>query len=452
MKLRLWSIVALLVVTSVLVTACGGGPAPEPTEAPAASEEEQEPAEEEPSEEEPAGTAKVSMWSHAAGNPKEIAAVEQMIADFNGMQEDYEIVLESFPQESYNDSVQGAAIAGDLPCILDLDGPTVPNFAWSEYIQPLPVSEEELDEIGIIPQDVGRYKGTVYSLGQFDVALLIYGRKSVLEKYDIRIPTLDEPWTKEEFDEILKTLQDSGEFEYALDVNAGWTGEWWPYAMGPMLWSFGGSMIDRDTYLTAEGILNGPEAQAWGEWFHDLFEKGYVNPNPADIEGFNQGRVALWYNGSWSADPATEAWGDDLLFLPAVDFGEGPKIGAGSWQWAISATCEESEGAWEFISYMMEPEQIALMSETTALIPTTPDGAALTETFQEGGKYRIFYDMLDRFAMVRPRTPAYLTISSEFEQAATLIRDGGNVLDALDDAVDAIERDIEDNDGYGFEE
>jgi multiple sugar transport system substrate-binding protein len=156
------------------------------------------------------------------------------------------------------------------------------------------------------------------------------------------------------------------------------------------------------------------------------------------------------YTGSWSADAATEAWADDLLFLPTADLGHGPKIGAGSWQWGVSTACGVPDGAWEFVKFMMEPEQIAAMSENTGLIPTTPGAAALTQKYQEGGPYRVFYDMAEKFAVVRPPTPGYLIISSAFEQATLAIRDGNDVQNALDDAVDAIDRDIEDHNGYGY--
>jgi multiple sugar transport system substrate-binding protein len=217
-----------------------------------------------------------------------------------------------------------------------------------------------------------------------------------------------------------------------------------------MLQSFGGDLIDRNTFLTAEGALNGPEAVAWGEWFQNLFKEGYANPTPPDDQGFYQGRTALWYNGSWASNDVVKNLGEDGLFLPTVDFGNGPKIGGASWQWGISSACENPEGAWEFISYLMEPEQVALMSTTTGLIPTTPAAAALTENYKEGGPYRILFDMANTFALLRPPTPGYLKLSSEFEQAGIAIRDGSNVQDALDDAVDAIDRDIQDNNGYGF--
>ncbi|MEW6402014.1 MAG: sugar ABC transporter substrate-binding protein [Chloroflexota bacterium] len=448
MKSKVWKIFAALAVFAMLVASCAPAVTAEPTSAPAVA-----PTTASVATEAPANTdkTKITMWSHSAGNPTEIAVVEKAIEQFNAESEKYEIVLEAFPQASYNDSVAAASVAGSLPDIIDMDGPTVPNFAWAEYIQPLPLTDADLKTMGILSADVGTYNGKIYSLGQFDVALLIYGRKSILEKYNIRIPTIDNPWTKDEFMAALDTLKASGEFEYPFDPNPGYTGEWWPYAYSPLLQSFGGDLIDRSSYTTAEGKLNGSEALAWGEWFQGLFKNGYANPTPADDQGFLQGKVALWYTGSWSADAVVKQYGDDALFLPAVDFGDGPKIGAGSWQWGISATSPNAEGAWEFIKYLMEPEQVAAMSEATGLIPTTPAAAALTTKYKEGGLYRVFYDMALAYAVVRPPTPGYLVISSAFEQAGSAIRDGGDVQNALDDAVDKIDQDIQDHNNYGFE-
>jgi multiple sugar transport system substrate-binding protein len=459
------TVTLLLIMLSSALAACGGqqsttpasqataapaavqataAPAAEATAAPAAAQATAAPAAQ-PS---AGGKTQLKLWTHSAGNDKEIAVLKDEIAAFNSSQDKYEVVYEAFPQGSYNDSVAAASVAGNLPCILDLDQPTVANFAWSKYIQPLPVSKEMLADLNTAAQ--GTYKDQVYSLGQFDVALLIYGRKSVLEQNNIRIPTLDKPWTMDEFTKALDTLKASGKFEAPFDLNPQYTGEWWPYAYSPMLQSFGGDLIDRTSFQTAEGALNGPDAVKWGEWFQDLFKNGYANPKPADDKGYLQGRVALWYTGSWSADDVVKQVGDDALFLPTVDFGKGPKIGGASWQWGISASCKEADGAWQFINYLMQPEQIAKISNATGLIPTSATAAALTEKYKEGGPYRIFFDMAKNFAVLRPPTPGYLTISSQFEKAGLKIRDGGDVQNALDDAVDAINRDIEDHQGYGL--
>ena len=87
-----------------------------------------------------AGTAtaatNVSMWYHGAGNEVESNIINQIISDFNSSQSDYNVVLESFPQESYNDSVEAAALAGNLPCIIDVDGPVMPRWAWASTTPP----------------------------------------------------------------------------------------------------------------------------------------------------------------------------------------------------------------------------------------------------------------------------------------------------------------------------
>jgi multiple sugar transport system substrate-binding protein len=393
--------------------------------------------------------ATLTLWRHETGDD-EVNANLEAIERFNTSQDEYEIVWETLPQGTYTESITAASLAGDLPCIFDMDQPTVPNFAWAGHIVPLddlldPAILADLNEGG-----KGTYNGKIYSVGQFDVALGIFARKSVLEANDIRIPTVEEPWTRDEFDAILVKLDTLPELDYAFDVNAAWTGEWASYAYSPMLQSFGGDLINRENYTEADGTLNGKEAVAWGQWFQSLFTRGLADSNPPDADGFKQGRVGLHYTGSWSVGDYTEAIGDDLLFLPVPDYGAGPKIGAASWQWGISTSCEYPEGAAAFINFIMSPEEVAAISNATSLIPTTSGGAALTENYAEGGKWRSLYDFSANFAVVRPPTPAYPFISSAFERAVIAIRDGADVQDSLDDAVDAIEQNIADNKGYGL--
>lgn len=452
--MKLHRLFATIALASMLLAACAPAatPAAAPTSAPAATAAPAATEAPKPTAAVSSGKTGLDLWTHSAGNPNELAVIQTWVDKFNSGSDKYQVTIQSFPQASYNDSVAAASVAGSLPCILDFDAPTVPNFAWSGYVQPLPITEADVKTMGILSNDVGRYNGQIYSLGQFDVALLVYARKSILNEYKIRIPTIAEPWTKAEFMAALDTLKASGKFEYVFDVNAGYTGEWWPYAYSPLLQSFGGDLIDRATMTAAEGALNGPQALAWGEWFQNLFTGGYAPATPADDQGFLQGRNALWYTGSWAAQAVLDAYKDDALFLPPPDLGNGPVIGAGSWQMGVSANCsaDATPGAFEFVLSTMTPENIALMSKATGLIPTTPAAAALTDNYKEGGPFRSFFDIANAFALVRPETPGYLTISSQFEQAGLAIRDGGNVQDALDDAVDAIEQDVVDNKGYGF--
>ena len=395
----------------------------------------------------------LSLWYHGAGNEVERGVLAGIVQDFNASQSDWKVSIEQFPQAAYNDSVTAAALSGELPDILDVDGPIMPNWAWAGYLAPLQIDESKLD--GFLPGTIGRWNDKIYSVGLWDAAIAIFARKSILEKYDIRIPTLDQPWTKDEFDAALVKLKDSGDFEYPLNLGMADKGEWYPYAFGPMLVSFGGDIVNRDDYQSAEGVLNGDDAIAFGEWFQSLFDRDLApgtSQDPADWQnGFAEGKYALNYTGNWIALSALEKFGDDMLFLPAVDFGNGPKIGAASWQFAVAASSEHQDGANAFIEFALQDKYFIAFSNGIGLIPPTKSAAADSKYYSAGAPMEVFYDLSAQQGVLRPVTPGYVVESQVFQKAISDIANGADVATALDAAVDEIDADIENNQGYGHD-
>ena len=392
----------------------------------------------------------LSMWYHGAGNEVESRIITRIVDDFNASQSDWMVELESFPQESYNDSVVAAALAGNLPDIIDVDGPIMPNWAWSGYMQPLGIPEERIADF--LPGTKGYWDGELYSIGLWDAAVALYARESTLQELGLRRPSLEDPWTGDEFNAALEAAKASGDYAYAIDLGMSDTGEWYPYAFSPFLQSFGGGIVDRDTYQTAEGVLNGEEAIAFGDWWQGLFENDLApgtSQDPADHEmGFIEGRYAFSWNGNWQAVRHL-AEVDDLLFLPAPDFGHGNIIGAASWQFGISGSSEHPEGARAFIEFALQDAYLAAFSDALGLIPATESAAQMTEAYAEGGPLEVFFDLSEEQALVRPVTPGYVVQAKVFEKALADIANGADVADTLDAAVDEINRDIERNDGYG---
>lgn len=394
----------------------------------------------------------LSLWYHGAGSANaEEALVNQLVEEFNASQSDWKVVIETFPQLAYNDAVGAAALAGELPDILDVDGPVMPNWAWAGYMQPLTIDDAALD--GFLPGPIGRWNGEVYSVGLWDAAVAITTRRSTLEKYGIRVPTIDNPWSGDEFNAALETIAASGDFDYPFDLGMAWTGEWYPYAFSPFLQSFGGDIVDRSTYQTAEGVLNGDAAIEFGEWWQSLFENGYAPGTSQDgaarETGLLDGSYAMSWNGNWAALPVVEAFGDDALFLPAPDFGNGSTIGAASWQFGISATTENPDGASAFIEFALQDRWFSAFSDGTGLIPVTSSAAADTANYAPGGPLEVFYELSEAQALVRPVTPGYIVQAKVFEKALADIANGADVADTLDAAVDEINEDIERNSGYG---
>ncbi|MET4592241.1 extracellular solute-binding protein [Arthrobacter sp. 754] len=394
------------------------------------------------------GANEITMWTHNAGNPEELKAIEDVVAAYNSSSDaKAKVKVQAFPQDSYNDSVVSAASAGNLPCIVDIDGPNVPNWAWAEYLTPLKLSA---DLAGNLPSTVAKWDGQTYAVGYYDVALAMMARASDLKAAGVRVATIEKPWTAAEFQDALTKLKALGKWEHPLDMGTAGTGEWLPYAYSPLLQSFGGDLINRDGFQSADGALNGDKAVEWAGWFRGLVDQGFMAQKSGkdSTQDFLNNKSAILYTGSWAADKAKTALGDDLVVMPTVDLGNGPKIGGASWQWGVTSGCENAEAAMDYLSYSLKPENLAAVAKATGTIPATDDAAALIPAFAEGGANRIFMEFSRNYAVMRPETPAYPFIATEFGKAAQDVLAGADPQGALDKAAKAIDANIKSNGGY----
>lgn len=400
----------------------------------------------------------IPIWFHA-GVGVERQTVNTQIEEFNKMNAGkYKVEAVQLPDGSYNDQVQAAALAGDLPCLLDFDGPFLYNYAWSGYLIPLDkyMSDELKNDLlpSIIAQ--GNYAGKIYGLGTFDSGLAIWGNKAYLEKAGVRIPTsIDDAWTKEEFVDALEKLQALDEVEYAIDFKMNYgQGEWYSYGYSPILQSFGGDLINRSDYQSAEGALNGPEAVEAMTFFKSLFDKGYANPNPAGDDDFYGKKIsALAYVGHWQWTPHHDGLGDDLVVIPVPKLGAKAATGMGSWAWGITSSCPNPDATWKLLEYLLSTDQVLRMSDANGAVPARKSAIAKSKLYSKDGPLNIFAQQLEGgVAVPRPVTPAYPTVTLAFSEALANIMSGSDVKAALDKAVEKIDQDIKDNQGYPMPE
>lgn len=440
---NLWLILATLLALSLLGAQCGAAATPAPAQPPA--EEPAAPAAAEP--------VTVEIWFHS-GKGEERDALEASIQEFNTTHTDVQVNAVQLPEGSYNDQVNAAALAGDLPCALDFDGPFLYNYAWSAYL--IPIDQFVSDDLrnDFLPSiiDQGTYAGSLYSLGQFDSGLAIWGNKEYLDKAGVRIPTgIEDAWTQEEFMDALEKLQALDEVEYAIDFKMNYgQGEWYTYGFSPILQSAGADLIDRGTYQSADGVLNSPEAVASMEFFQSLFEEGYANPAPAGDDDFYIKKVtALSWVGHWMWGPHSENLGDNLVLIPMPDFGQGAKTGMGSWNWGITSSCANPDAAWTFLDFLLSPEEILRMTNANGAVPARKSAIAQSDLYGADGALNLFVQQLEGgVAVPRPVTPAYPVITTAYAEAIQNIVTGADVKAELDKAVQKIDQDIEDNQGY----
>jgi len=399
------------------------------------------------------GHVTIQIFFHSGQGP-ERDALNASLEAFSQSHPNISVEVVQLPEGRYTDEVNVAALAHSLPCLLDFDGPTLYNYAWSGYLIPLDKYVSPEMKADFLPSIIrqGTYNHHLYSLGQFDSGLGFYANKLYLSEAGVRIPKIDKPWTLTECNTILAKLKNVPGVRYPLDLgmNYGYSdGEWFTYGFSPFVESFGGDLINRSNYRSANGVLNGADTVAAMTWFQNLFEQGYSNPLPADDTDFTSGRSALSWIGHWVYPTYSQALGDNLLVLPAPNLGKGAKTGMGSWNWGITSSCKTPDAAWQVLNFLLSPTEIALMSDANGAVPARKSVIAQSRLYASHGPLNVFAQQIQRgIAEPRPITPAYPIITSAFAEAVANISGGANVKKELDRAVQEIDQDIKDNEGY----
>lgn len=393
---------------------------------------------------------RLSVWAHA-GQAGERRILERQAEAFSRRSRDTQIDLTFIPERSYNAQVQAAAIAGDLPDLLEFDAPYLFNYAWQGQLQPLDAWLSRDVRQDLLPSilEQGSHQGELYGVGTFDSGLALYGRRSMLVGAGARLPKHPgSAWSLSEFERLLERLAADDADGAVLDLKLNYPDEWFSYAFSPALQSAGGDLIDRADYQSASGFLNGAAAVAAMQRIQQWLAGGRVDAN-VDDAAFASGRTALSWSGHWDYQRYYAAFGEDLVLLPLPDFGTGSRTGQGSWVWGITRQAEAPERAAQFIEYLLRPEQVLAMTDANGAVPATHTAIRRSELYQPGGPLHLFVlQLTEGYAVPRPQTPAYPVISSLFRQAFADIRNGADVQQTLDRAARLIDRDIRDNHGY----
>ncbi|MBT3046204.1 MAG: extracellular solute-binding protein [Candidatus Thiodiazotropha sp. (ex Clathrolucina costata)] len=391
----------------------------------------------------------LSVWAHA-GQESERSVLQQQVARFNQAHPDIEVQLTLIPEGSYNAQIQAAAVAGELPDLIELDGPFLSAYAWQGHLQPL----DDLLDPGLVadllPSIIaqGSYADRLWAVGVFDSGLGLYADRAKLNQAKLRIPTLQQPWSLQEFETALGQLAMKDPDGRVLDLKLNYAGEWYTYGLSPLLQSAGGDLIERDQLRSADGVLNGAESRAILTRLQDWITGRLIDPN-IDDAAFTDRRVPLALGGHWNYRQYRASLGDDLLLLPMPDLGTGSKTGMGSWCWAITTTAANPRVAAGFIAFLLTTEEVLAMANANGAVPAIRSAIDASPRYRAGGPLHLFYQQLDKgHGVPRPRTPAYPIITAEFQGIVDRIRSGSDVAAALDSAVNKIDREIAANRGY----
>ncbi len=336
-------------------------------------------------------TGPITVWAHQ-GTTEEVAAIQAAVSGFNSSQSGIKVDLKLIPGDSYTTTVNNTP-TDQMPDVLDMDGPTVANYAYNGKLQPIDelVSKATVSNAtdGSIAE--GTYNGKLYALAQFDSAMGFFGNKKLFDAAGVKYPTsAADAWTADEFAAAVKTLAATNSSGKSLDITeSALSGEWGTYGFAPLIWSAGGNLIQDDK---SQGVLDSAASVAAMTAIRHLeaVRGGKLGRHrPSRRAGSRSRWVATGSTRTTPRRSAQTSW-----FFPLPNMGNGAKAGAGSWTWGIGASSKSGKAAGAFIDYLLNDDNVKAMTSANGAPPATKTAFQGASLYQSGGALALWGNQL----------------------------------------------------------
>jgi multiple sugar transport system substrate-binding protein len=432
MKTKLF---VLLLVLSVLLSACGAPAAPaEPADA--------GPAEEQPAASEEAVDITFMMW----GAPEELEVWQAVVDDFHAANPNINVTVDVSDWDSYWAKLNTMIAGGTPPDVFAMDAPYY--LDWQSRgallnLQPyIDQSEGFLD--GIYPQTLEAYKveDGYYGLPRDFQTIVLFYNKDMFDAAGLEYPTAD--WTYEDLSAAAKELTLDTDGDGKTDQYGLWTDMWdmelfWSSA----IWSHGGEVISADHTQT---LIGEPEARAAWEYIDALFKDGSV-PAPATSgeygdDLFQSGVAAMTTIGHWAV-PGYVGAGINMGVAPMPAGPAGHATSVNSAGFVVSANTPHPEETWKFVEFALSEDGQTKLAQLGFAIPVLQSVAEGPAYLEQGGELdqSVFTDSLD-FAHMKPVFRGYDEWAATVGDGLDLVWNGeaelNPTLDEIVPAADAV--------------
>jgi multiple sugar transport system substrate-binding protein len=277
------------------------------------------------------------------------------------------------------------ASAGDLPNIVMLDNPNVPQVAATGQLVPLN-GQPGFSTSGYLPGAISEcsYQGKQYCfpIGTNTVGL-IYNKHMFAAKH------LSPPTTWAQLQSDAKTLTSGKTYGIAFDATADEQSTW---QLEPFFWSAGGNLdnpgsaaFKNSLQLWVNMVKDGSASKSVLQW----------GQSPDLVTQFTNKTAAMMENGPWTF-PLLNAAG--LKY--GVDYGVAPiptetaggtvvtPLGGETWNIGKSGSAQQQSLAWDWIKGTQTPTEMSYFAKESYYLPTKQ--SVLNTYVQQGPQYTVF--------------------------------------------------------------
>jgi len=389
---------ALFVVTSMLLAACGGAAAPaaEPTAAPAAEEPTAAPAAEEPTAAPAAEsvTIRYGLWD---GNQQ--PAYEACAAKFHEANPGITVKVEQAGWGDYWNGVQTGMVSGTAPDVFTNHLAKYPEFAAKEQLvdlQPF-IERDGVDTKQYLPglADLWGRDGKTYGLPKdWDTIAVVYNQ-DMLDKAGVTVEELNNAeWNAQDggsFGQIIKKLTLDANGKNALDadfdktnvVQYGFIPGGGGGAYGQTQWSHwavsNGFKFNDGLYAT-KYYYDDPKLAETIQWYANLNLVDGVAPTLADIKSlganalFTGAKGALTTDGSWMIGSYVKDSTFKVGFARLPKGPEGRKSMFNGLADSIWVGSQHQEESWQWLKFASSPECENIVGSYGVVFPAIQSG------------------------------------------------------------------------------
>lgn len=322
-------------------------------------------------------------------------AVHWYIKKFEKAHPGWTVDRQSVPFANLITKVLQDASAQNMPNIVMLDNPNVPEVAATGQLREFD-SLPGFTTAGYYPGDMKEclFQGHHYCYPIGTNSLAIFYNKHMLDAAHVTPPK-----TWQDLISAAKKLTEGNTHGFAFDATADEQSTW---QLEPFLWTNGGDLTHIDSAQAVQAL------QLWVTMVQDGSASKQVlqlGQSPDLAQELIQKRAAMIENGPWIfplLDQAGWKYGVDygIVPIPVRQPGQTVKVPLGGEVWTLgnSGSDQQKTMAWEFVKGMQEPATMLHITGAMYYLPTKP--SVTQQLLQKGPKYKVFADETEH-AMAR---------------------------------------------------
>lgn len=361
------------------------------------------------------------------------------------------VELEEYPFAQYSDAIEIKLGSGSSDYdVLLTDTTMVSSWAYQGWISPVDeyFTDEEKAEFAPALVDAGTFEREFFSPPLCNSCQVLWYNKDILDAAGLEYPSSDpkERLTWEEVVEmgqkIMETLGDDGVYALTFEqVDR-------PYQVLPIANSAGGDAF-ADDGLTTEGYLNSEAFVKGMQFYSDIHNTYNIAPkgtSASETVGlFTAGQIGFICANIFDYQTFSQVEGLNFGYTAFPCFADGKAATpTGSWHISVSNFSENKELAAQLVKYFATGKGNDIFLEVRGAFAANLEKLASYETDEMYSEFpldvfRLASYEAENTAYPRPVTVGYGIFEKIIESTFSDIRNGVDVQEALDSAVEQLD-------------